>query len=245
MKNNVSALCYRFFLCYCVSVLLICFTSCSRDEQALEQGYLIDQEGKQIPTVKIGGQWWMAEDLRVTHYRNGQAVSQIQSDSSLWNNDTNGAYVELDSSTFLYNGYAVTSQNELAPEGWHIATDDDWKQLELFIGMSGEDLDKTNWRSQLVGDKLKIRGVEHWVRYANIWGEDVYRFAARPNNCRMFDSRPTTPIGYGYMGFWWSSSESSGGQRLWYRHLDYKKTGIFRYHGQKTYGFSVRCVRNQ
>ena len=78
----------------------------------------------------------MAENLKVTHYRNGDAIPTDHSDSD-WNNLLTGAYAmyngdanNADTYGLLYNWYAINSR-KIAPEGWHVPTDDDWKELEM------------------------------------------------------------------------------------------------------------------
>ncbi|MGZ3904821.1 MAG: hypothetical protein ACXVC6_14065 [Bacteroidia bacterium] len=58
----------------------------------------------------------------------------------------------------------------------------------------------------------------------------------------MFDGRWADP-NIQYCGFWWTSSTHPG-NKAWFRNLDYKKTNVFRYYTYKTYGMSVRCVKD-
>lgn len=92
-------------------------------------GTVTDVDGNVYNTIQIGNQWWMAENLKVTHYRNGEAIPNVTSDSE-WSNLTTGAYCSYDNNNsfietygLLYNWYAVDDARDLAPEGWHIPTD--------------------------------------------------------------------------------------------------------------------------
>ena len=76
-------------------------------------GIMTDIDGNVYKTVKIGNQVWMAENLKVMHYRNGEAIPNV-TDADEWYNLTTGAYCEYDNSldnvtTYgrLYNWYAV------------------------------------------------------------------------------------------------------------------------------------------
>lgn len=57
----------------------------------LTYGTLTDQDGNIYKTIRIGNQTWMAENLRVTHYRNGDAIPNI-TDTTQWATQTEGAW---------------------------------------------------------------------------------------------------------------------------------------------------------
>lgn len=219
------------------------------DPKPLPQtGTLSDIDGNIYKTVKIGNHWWMAENLKVKHYRNNTVIPGVFNitDTTLWN--TKGAYCSYDNSNdspgLLYNWLTVTDTNLLAPAGWHIASDDEWKTLEQYLGMNKADADNVNWRGTTEGDKLKISGTGYWYLYNDIWGTNESGFSAKAGGCRMFNGGWSSPYGLAFSGFWWTSSTGPAGEP-WYRYLDYKNSNIFRYHGPKTYGFSVRCVQDQ
>ncbi|HEY5125334.1 MAG TPA: FISUMP domain-containing protein, partial [Ignavibacteria bacterium] len=50
-----------------------------------------DIDGNTYKTVIIGTQEWMAENLNVSHYRNGDVIPQVQ-DSAQWSKLTTGAW---------------------------------------------------------------------------------------------------------------------------------------------------------
>jgi len=215
------------------------FTTCA-------QGYLTDIDGNVYRTVKIGDQWWMAENLRVTHYRNGEPLVAI-TDSTQWAGLTSGAFgcYQNDSNYtadygLLYNWYALIDSNSIAPDGWHVPTDTEWKQLEMALGMSQIDADKTGWRGTIEGGKLKEAGEAHWIS-PNSGATNESGFAARPGGFR--DSNTG---GYSKMGtdaHYWSATEGDA-NNAWRRKLVYNGSDIGRGNLNKHYGFSVRCVRN-
>ena len=103
----------------------------------VEVGYgtVTDIEGNVYKTLKIGGQFWMVENLKVTKYRNGDLIPHI-TDNTEWGSLKSGAYCYYDNDInnyntygLLYNGYTIKDEREIAPEGWHIPTSDDWKIL--------------------------------------------------------------------------------------------------------------------
>lgn len=114
---------------------------------------VIDFDGNVYHPVVIGKQTWLVEDLRVTHYRNGEAIPNV-ADSTQWTLLTSGAYCNYNNDSVLskvygklYNWYAVNDRRGLAPKGWHIPTDEEWSTLVNYLG--GE---------SIAGAKLRKRG---------------------------------------------------------------------------------------
>ena len=222
------------------------FAGCEDDKEivtpANETGTVTDVEGNVYRTVKIGNQWWMAENLKVAKYKNGELITDGKNFSS-WGNGT-AAFCIYDNSTVgnLYNWYAVNDANGLAPEGWHIPSDEEWKELEKNLGMSPSEADKLGWRGTDQAEKLKIEALKGWERYEDLWPLNTSGFSATAGGCRFYDDTWGSP-GLFSTGFWWSVNENSA-EDAWYRHLDYKKNTVFRYYGNKDYGFSIRCVKD-
>lgn len=118
----------------------------------IKYGEVIDIDGNTYVTVKLGNNWWMAENLKVTKYRNGVKIAKATNytDWSNLNDNVNGAYCAYDNLEsngktygYLYNWYAVNryitdndASYNIAPQGWHIPTDEEWKDLEKALGMS-------------------------------------------------------------------------------------------------------------
>lgn len=102
---------------------------------------LVDTRGGETlkyKIVKIGTQYWMAENLRAKNYADGTSITQYTgNDADAWQNDTEGAYkLPSDDSSaaglfgMFYNGFAVTSEKGLAPDGWAVPTADQWNLLK-------------------------------------------------------------------------------------------------------------------
>ncbi len=239
---------FHFKLCFLVFTLL--FVACKKDpspEPVMETGTIHDMEGNTYKTIKIGNQWWMAEDLRATKYRDGTSIKSILPEMDVeWKSDTVGAYTEglYSEGNYLYNWYAVNNIKNIAPEGWHVPTDEDWKELERALGMNTEEANKTGWRGSEEAEKLMKENessATYWIPFGDVWATNESGFSALPGGCRFFDG--TKGDGDAKQtGFWWSSTLQ--GDQVWYRYLDYKNKNIFRYHGPKAYGFSIRCVLN-
>lgn len=238
-----------FNFCPPLGILLIFWVflsvlGCKKENsiKPFETGTAIDIEGNTYKTIKIGNQWWFAENLKTIRYRDSTLIPLLQGDTALWANDTSGAYARGSFGQW-YNWYAVNNSKGLAPNGWHVATEKDWKELEKYAGMSDQEVELFSWRGEGIGDKLKIKGIDEWKIVKEVFATDDFGFAAQSGSCVLFDGRGGQPSGTGYTGFWWSSS-SNNNETAFYRYLDYKKTGVFRFYGSKNYGFSVRCVKD-
>ncbi|MBT5758059.1 MAG: hypothetical protein HOI55_00235, partial [Candidatus Marinimicrobia bacterium] len=103
-------------------------------------GIVTDIDGNEYGTVLIGNQVWMSENLKVTKYKDGTAIPTGHSNSD-WSNLSSGAYavyddddVNTDTYGFLYNWYAVDDSRIIAPDGWHVPTDDEWTTLTDYLG---------------------------------------------------------------------------------------------------------------
>jgi uncharacterized protein (TIGR02145 family) len=246
IKNNKSG----FFLVILIAFLAIHFTACNEkvtDPVVPETDSIIDIDGNIYKTVKIGNQWWMAENLKVKRYSNGDSIAFVANNNpdSVWANLNAGAYCYFkEKFGVLYNFYTISDPRGIAPSGWHVPTDEEWKEMEMQLGMSQEDANKINWRGTVEGNKLKKFGGEttEWLdsydKYA-IYGTNESGFAAIGSACRMFNGLWGDQT---HNAFWWSSSLN--GSEAWYRGLDYNKANVYRYYGPKTYGFSIRCVKD-
>jgi uncharacterized protein (TIGR02145 family) len=202
-----------------------------------------DYDGNVYETVLIGDQCWMMEHLKVTHYRNGDAIPHV-TDGSIWSGLSTGAYCEYDNNpghvaTYgrLYNWYAVADPRNIAPEGWHVPTDDEWKQLEMHLGMSQAEADGGGLRGTDEGGKLKDTTV-HWAS-PNTGATNESGFSGLPGGSRIDNGNFSN---MGNVGFFWTATESSS--YAWYRTLHYLYSQVPRGATYKHRGFSVRCVRD-
>ena len=233
----------KIFLTICLFVLII---SCKKKDEVLsiETSQVSDIEGNTYKTVKIGDQWWMAENLRTKRYNDSSLINQfvLGQKDSLWKNTSEGFFNTVDSiNGNLYNWMAVNSSKKIAPKGWHIPSDDEWKKLEKTIGMNDAELSKTAWRGSNQASLLMANASYGWasevLKY--VYGTDDFGFRALGSGCVVFDgsvnSTKTT-------AFWWTST--SQGKEAWYRYIDGQKNQVFRQHTYQTYGFSVRCVKD-
>ncbi len=232
-----------------MAFLVVFSSSCKKetDSPAIETGTLTDIDGTMYKTVKIGNTWWMAENLKVSRYRNGDSIVGVKpaTPDSVWSKSETGAYCYFDGKYgYLYNYFTISDSRGIAPSGWHIPSDQEWKEMELFLGMNIEDADKLNWRGGDQGNKMKIEGgnTADWAKSDDIYtifGTNESGFMAVGGACRMFNGQWGEIT---HTAFWWTSSLN--GNEAWYRGLDYNKTNVFRFSGHKNYGFSIRCVKD-
>jgi uncharacterized protein (TIGR02145 family) len=204
-----------------------------------------DYDGNVYQTVLIGDQCWMMENLKVTHYRNGDPIPQVTDDGA-WSGLTSGAYCNYNNdedtvATYgrLYNWYAVDDSRNIAPAGWHVPTDEEWKQLEMYLGMSQAQADAEGWRGTDEGGKLKESGTTHW-NPPNEGATNESDFTALPGGNRFDDG---SFYGMGFEAYFWSSTEDYS-YDAWNRNLYFYYSQVCRSYYDKVYGFSVRCVRD-
>lgn len=204
-----------------------------------------DIDGNVYHSVKIGDQCWMIENLKVTHYRNGDPIPNL-TDNGEWYNTSSGAYCDFNNDGGhvevygrLYNFYAIQDSGNIAPEGWHIPTDAEWKQMETYLGMSQGDADATGWRGTDEGGKLKEAGTEHW-NAPNTGATNETGFTALPGGYRVNNG---AFLNMGIYAYFWSATES-GDYAAWGRILSSGVAGVYHYSDSKSAGFSLRCVKD-
>ncbi|HBL77175.1 MAG: hypothetical protein A2W90_18605 [Bacteroidetes bacterium GWF2_42_66] len=182
------------------------------------QEFVTDIDGNEYKTIKIGAQIWMEENLKVAHYRNGDAIPNIQ-DPKQWNELTIGAYCDVannpaksDSLGRLYNWYAVSDERNVCPSGWHIPGESEWQVLVKFL-LETPDAKSLN---------KKI-------------------FNLLQSDFRGYDGEF---LGNGYGGgAWWSSSPATS-ETAYYHGINYNTVGKIRMEGRKTFGYSIRCIKD-
>ena len=135
-------------------------------------------------------------------------------------------------------GSTVEGSQGLCPEGWHIPTDDEWKTLEMYLGMTQDEVVKSGvYRGTNEGDKLK--GLTHsWCTETSGCGESG--FNASPAGYR---GTVGSLVNVGSLGGWWTSSSS--GSNAWYRSLSSGIAGVYRNSNSQANGRSVRCLWGQ
>lgn len=195
---------------------------------------VIDIDGNEYPVVQIGNQLWMAENLHVTHYRNGDSLPVI-TDSRQWSKAQQGAcsYYNNDAqhSSYgcLYNWHAISDNRNIAPEGWHIPT-----AAEVAVLVNSLQGDT------VAGGYMKTMKQGYWQAPSE--GDGMENgFAALPGGYRSGDNGQFYTRGSN--GYWW---HTTGSYELfaWTKRFFSTFADIRRDTQYYTYGFAVRCVKD-
>jgi uncharacterized protein (TIGR02145 family) len=192
-----------------------------------------DSDGNTYKTVKIDNQIWTAENIDVGSFRNGDSIPEAKTleEWILAGNEGKPAWCHFENDSInsnkngrLYNWYALADERGLAPKGWHIPTDDEWTGMINYLGGG-------------VRAAMSLRSV-------NTLQEDKASekpsFNALPSGCR---NQNGVFYGLGSYGYWWSSTENDS-QSAWLRVLNYAYCDINFISYAKSYGASVRFVKN-
>jgi uncharacterized protein (TIGR02145 family) len=145
----------------------------------------------------------------------------------------------------LYNKFAVKDPRGLAPEGWHLPSDEEWKELEICLGMSTSQADDYYLRGIDQGGKLKSAGTVEdgdgiW-NSPNTGATNESGFSAFPGGYRMSNG---TYYGNGCEGGWWSLSNIIKDVSF-YRYLTCNTEKIGRLYEYNGSGYSIRCVKDK
>ena len=194
-----------------------------------------------IGFVQIGNQKWMAKNLDITTYRNGDPVRYASSDAE-WvdaGNKGEGAYCIFQSKTvyattygLIYNWYAVNDPRGLAPQGWHVPSDEEWITLETHLGGAG------------AGGKLKSTGTREaggglW-NSPNTGATNETGFNASPGG---FRNEVGHPYAINLGAYYWTSTKLNT-VLSWYRLLNSTDANITKGSRSPIIGCYVRCIKD-
>lgn len=212
-----------------------------------EDDVVFDFEGYSYELVSIGDQCWFAENLRTEHYANGDAIPGGLGESE-WSSTTDGAQAifgegdgseELNLANYgrLYNWYAIGDERGLCPAGWMVPSDLDWIELEMELGMSEMHANSLGYRGSGQGSLMKSSPADDpgWN------GTNDSGFSGLPGGQRTKHGHYQSSYGW-----WWTSSPTSwyGDLEAWRRTLYTDGEGVERLESSRSFGFSVRCVRD-
>ncbi len=197
-----------------------------------------DRDGQIYNTVKIGNQWWMAENLNI-----GTRIDGVldQTDNGIIEKY---CYDDLESNCDVYGGLyqwdemmqynpsdtgTIGTIQGICPTGWHLPTDDEWTTLTDYLG-----------GTSVAGGKLKETGTTHW-RSPNTSATNEIGFMALPGGDRY--ATDGSFLGLGGLGFFWSATERDS-FNAWNRGLSYGNPDVYHDYVNEASGFSVRCVKD-
>jgi uncharacterized protein (TIGR02145 family) len=194
-----------------------------------------------LPSVTICNQIWQNSNLDVTTYRDGTPIPQV-TDPLLWSNLTTGAWCYYENNSAngtiygkLYNWYAImgvhdnnpsTPNKILAPQGWHVSTNNDWSLLT----------NSCLQNAQIAGGPLKSVGTTYW-NSPNLGATNSTGFSALPAGSRNGNNGSFNYKGV-FADFW--ASFNTPVDRI----LSYNYNWVSGLGPTNRDGLSVRCVKD-
>jgi uncharacterized protein (TIGR02145 family) len=198
----------------------------------LVYGSVTDIDGNTYRTIVIGEQEWMAENLNVNHYANGDPIPNV-TDNAQWAGLTTGAWCYYNNDPAyecpygaLYNWFVTIDARNVCPTGWHVPTDSEWTILTNYLG--GE---------AVAGGKMKSFGTTYWDS-PNNWATNETGFSGLPSGSRLF--------GFENLSVFfslWSSTESNA-SKAWHRRVTSDSGDIASGNPNKESGLAIRCLRD-
>jgi uncharacterized protein (TIGR02145 family) len=204
-------------------------------ENTIVNGTITDIDGNVYQTVIIGTQEWMAKNLKTTRYADGTEIPLV-TDNTAWenlgDNDTDDAYCYYNNNA---NGekdtygalYTYASAKDACPSGWHLPNDSEWNSLTDYLGGSAG--------SKLAGNAVlwNNENIKNDIQFG------LSGFSAIPGGGRGYTPGEFSHIGNG--GDWWSATD--GSDSFAYDRQIFS-TSVGRSGRSKSYGFSVRCIKD-
>lgn len=227
-----------------------------------DEDTVTDIDGNVYPTVIIGEREWMAGNLRTSTFSDGTPIAGNLTNSQ-WQANTTGAWAVyphdniagidseeemLEAYGALYNWFAVNNPSGLCPEGWHVASDDDWTQLTNYLinnydwiehGNAANVLKSCRQVNSPLGGECETDLHPRWNAHGTHYGTDEFGFAGLPGGSRQTGGSYSLMGGTGY---WWTSTEFST-LTVFYRDLDAAYGSVLRASTNRERGFAIRCVK--
>jgi uncharacterized protein (TIGR02145 family) len=194
-----------------------------------------------IPQIQLGSQVWMTKNLEVTTFNNGEPIPQVTSDAEWEKAGKEGrpawCYYNNDSTTSakygrMYNWYALNDPRGLAPQGWHIPTNQEWITLEEFFGIPDAGtrmkcdtaLDNTNPGKNNPGFCAVLGGYRD--RNGRFTGMDEFTYLSGITQDTMLNLKEDERF------------------FIWGRGLHHANSTVMRCGLDKKFGLYVRCIKN-
>ncbi|MGY6561537.1 MAG: fibrobacter succinogenes major paralogous domain-containing protein [Luteibaculaceae bacterium] len=230
-------------------------------------GTLTDIDGNEYVTVKIGRWWWMAENLKVTRYADGEDIPSNQMFIYIGDTVLFPAYKETEQTLATHGRlYTLSAARRgttssasipsglqgVCPTGWHVPSDDEFKLIERRAGLSITEVELLDFRST-AGGRLKSTS-PHW-RAPNTGAINDLGFSALPTGFRR-NSPQQGQIFFSdsLNAYYWTTTDVSPEDaannpvlltRTHTRVLNYQLPAIGRVPQARTFALSVRCVRDE
>ena len=184
----------------------------------------------------INTQTWTTSNLKVSKYRNGDIIPEVQ-DSISWKTLTTGAWCyyknKISNDSIygkLYNWHAINDPRGIAPTGYHIPSDAEWKVMSNYLG-----------DQSVVGIKMKATAGWGPVGFPEGNGSNSSKFSGLPGGTRKGDGSYNY---ISYYGYWWTSSSIDSTTTAWSRQLSFDDDLCSSWDDSKQRGFSLRCIKD-
>ncbi len=253
MRKTLSIL-----LGFCLLFLVVISCKHEEDDRVILNA-VTDYDGNSYDAIRIGKQVWMKSNLRTTHFSDGKPISTPESEVT-WSNTK--AYVYDPSASEIpgydpkvyglyYNWPAVYNAHKICPEGWHVPSDAEWKEMSDYVSSVA----KYTYFGVRENIAKALASTAGWAE-SNEGGTPGFHPEA--NNATGFSAFPAgtyngpVELNNGAThGDWntganfWSSTEYEGNESYaWFFSLGYSGAGVDNWYCPKNYGYSVRCVRD-
>ncbi|MFA5046138.1 MAG: fibrobacter succinogenes major paralogous domain-containing protein [Paludibacter sp.] len=213
-----------------------------------------DIDGNIYHEVTIGNQTWLLENLKTTKYRNGDLIGTTIATQILPNETSKyqWAYNDDESNVAkygrLYSWYAVSDSRNLAPEGWHVASNTEWNILLNYLMANGYNYDGSIGGTAINNIVAKsLCAQADWELSTNdgavgnkVSDNNISSFTALPAGSRSYNGI------YDFLGrtaSWWTSTEMSSVDG-YYRSMNYLNANLMSATIDKRTGYSVRCIKD-
>lgn len=191
-----------------------------------ESTTLKDVDGNVYKTIKIGNQIWLMENLKVTHYRNGDEIPKMVNNTD-WSQISLGVFCDCNTYGHLYNWYTINDKRNIAPIGWHIPSKAEWDTLINYLGGAKKSVSKLK---STLGWKEKNKGT------------NVSGFSALP--CGMFNGEVCSPIFFETVQ-WWSSTIAQESNHIISFSIEPESfKEIMQVEVSNYFGLAIRCVKD-
>lgn len=231
----------------------VVFRETGGDESLCDYEYTVNYFGVDYAIGGYGGNCWFLDNLRTSQWKDGQFIT-ISDAGSAWvansnagtsvvNNREDLTLSDRNTYGYLYNWFAVNDPRGLCPSGWHISTDDEWKDLERSLGMTENEIIRLSIRGEDTGCGEILRGgsIEFNAYPAGIITGQDGKIRASSQESYFWTSTP------------WNTAKLQYQNNAWHRAILGENTsdGIVRYNhswgtsGSKKHGLSVRCVKDK
>jgi uncharacterized protein (TIGR02145 family) len=212
-----------------------------------------DINGNYYHIIKLGNQFWLKENLRVTKYNNGDSIKFIKDDFAWYKteNDAYSIYIsQYNDTVFYYNHYVVRNKINVCPCGWKVPDSSDWKILENYVNVVNSNFLKGRGTFYFDTDTLHLR-----KEIINVFETEIkgLSFSNQPYGYRSGITGEF--LLYGDFGFWWVSSGENIAS-AWARifndrgfgiddiHLSYFSYEKFDYGFVNNHGLTIRCIKD-